>query len=71
MDEVKEEIKRKQVEIKDIETQNKLRAVEQKKLQHKAFNRQKQLEKEARKNANLIHNEMDKMQKINNWVETQ
>ena len=41
MDEVKEEIKRKQVEIKDIETQNKLRAVEQKKLEHKAFNRQK------------------------------
>ncbi len=31
MDEVKEEIKRKQIEIKDIETKNKLRAVELKK----------------------------------------
>lgn len=31
MDEIKEEIKRKQIEIKDIETKNKLRAVELKK----------------------------------------
>lgn len=54
-----------------METQNKLRALEQKKIQQQAQIKQREKQKESRKKSNLIHAEIDHINKVNNYMQAQ